>query len=125
MNINFLAILLFFIMFIYSGFTKIFDFNKTVNILKTKTNLPLIINQFGMICVIILEIFGSLILILDEYYPNIISKKITKFIYVIYMLFMIVVTLLYHPPGKTIIPFLSNLTTFGGFLYIYNQKYLQ
>ena len=31
-------------------------------------------------------------------------------------IFYIVVTIIYHPPGKSVIPFLSNLTTFAGLL---------
>ena len=118
-----LALTFFFVMFIYSGFTKIFQFAKKVSVLQTKTKLPLLINQLGMIGVIVLEIVGSLLLLLDEYMPGLIHPKIIQLIYLVYMLFMIVVTLLYHPPGKAMIPFLSNMTTFGGFMYIYSQKF--
>jgi hypothetical protein len=76
-----------------------------------------------MIGVIVLEIVGSLLLLLDEYMPGLIHPKIIQLIYLVYMVFMVVVTLLYHPPGKAMIPFLSNMTTFGGFMYIYSQKF--
>lgn len=118
-----ISLLFFFIMFIYSGFSKILNFSKKVSTLANKTGLPYSINVLGMIGVIVLEIIGSLILLFDEIYPNKIPLWMIKMIYLIYMAFMIVVTLLYHPPGKAMIPFLSNLTTFGGFMYIYSQKF--
>ena len=78
-----------------------------------------------MIGVIVLEIIGSLMLLLNEIYPGIIPQYVNKLIYLSYILFMIVVTLLYHPPGKAMVPFLSNLTTFGAFIYIYSDKFIK
>ena len=123
-NLKKIAIVLFFIMFLYSGIMKIFRFEKKVKFLKTKTGLPLVINQLGMIGVILLEIIGSLIIILHYLAPNMIkSKLIVKFTKIMFLLFLIVVTILYHPPSrKMMIPFLSNLTTFGGLLYIYAEN---
>ena len=123
MMIKNIAILLFFVMFLYSGFTKILNFDKKVLTLQKKTNLPHMINVIGMISVILLEIFGSLLVIVDSYYPNLINKKYIQFTYIMFLTFLVVVTLLYHPPGKHMIPFLSNLTTFGGLLYIYSNKF--
>lgn len=116
-----LAICLFFIMFIYSGINKFYDFDKKVRILKNKTKLPHFINVLGMIGVIILEIIGSIIIIL--YFTNLISikKLYIKFITLLFLAFLVVVTILYHPPTDKIIPFLSNLTTFAGLLYIYSD----
>tara|TARA_B100000401_G_scaffold104308_3_gene67603 strand:- start:3100 stop:3477 length:378 start_codon:yes stop_codon:yes gene_type:complete len=115
------AIVLFYVMFIYSGIMKIFSFDKKVDVLGKKTHLPLIINQLGMIGVIILEIFGSLLIIADTFNKNLIPKDLVKLTYIIYLLFLVVVTILYHPPQKQMIPFLSNLTTFAGLLYLYND----
>jgi uncharacterized membrane protein YphA (DoxX/SURF4 family) len=117
------AIILFFIMFIYSGVGKIFNFNNKVNVLQTKTKLPHMINVFGMVLVILLEIMGSILVIYDQYNPGVIDVKKIKATYLSFLIFLIVVTLLYHPPGKHMIPFLSNLTTFGGLLYIYEDKF--
>ena len=123
-NLKKIAIVLFFIMFIYSGVMKIFRFDKKVKVLKIKTGLPLIINQLGMIGVILLEIIGSIIIILHYLKPNLIkSKLIVNFTKILFLLFLIVVTFLYHPPSrKMMIPFLSNVTTFGGLLYIYAEN---
>ena len=115
-----LAIILFFIMFIYSGYQKIIHFSKKVEKLKGKTGLPYPINELGMIGVIILELIGSL-LIIYYFYGGKIDKNIIKRICELYLLFMIVVTCLYHPPTEKLIPFFSNVTTFGGFLLIYNM----
>ena len=49
-----LALTFFFVMFIYSGFTKILHFT-----VKNQNKVPLLINQLGMIGVIVLEIVGS------------------------------------------------------------------
>ena len=118
-----LSIILFFIMFIYSGIDKIISFDKQVDKLEKKTKLPRLINQIGIICVIILEIIGSIIII-EYFISNNTPKYIVKYLLYIYLLFMVVVTIMYHPPTsfkmRKITPFLSNITTFAGFLLIYN-----
>ena len=121
------AILLFFIMFIYSGINKIPNFNKLVSGLAKKTHLPSPINELGMVGVIILEVIGALVVLyyfwFGEFKLNnikLISKETVKYIILTFIAFMIVVTPLYHPPTEKIIPFLANVTTTGGFLLIYN-----
>ena len=118
-----IAICLFFTMFIYSGIMKIFRFTKKVKFLQKKTKLPLLINQLGMIGVILLEIIGSLIIVIHYLYPQAkIPVTLIKFIKSLFLIFLVVVTLLYHPPSKKVmIPFLSNLTTFGGLLYMFSD----
>ena len=118
-NLKSLAIILFFIMFIYSGFNKINGFNKKVSILQGKTHLPFFINVLGMIGVILLEIFGSLVMILYFIDNYMINKYLVKTTNILFLAFLIVVTFLYHPPTDKLIPFLSNMTTFAGLLYIY------
>ena len=115
-----IAIILFFIMFIYSGLNKIINFNKKVLNLKKKTNLNYPINELGIISVIILELIGSLVIIY-YFFEGDIDKQIIKRVSELYLVFLIVVTLLYHPPTDKMIPFLSNITTFGGMLLIYNN----
>ena len=130
------GILLASIMFIWSGQNKIFNFDKKVLTLVKKTNLDTNICMFGMVLVILLEIIGFLFLI--EYYFNksylynlfdklnifikISQKQLIQIILLLLLLFLIVVTIIYHPPNmKHPIPFLSNLTTFGLFLYVYSD----
>ena len=118
-----LSVCLFFIMFVYSGVMKVINFDKKVDILGKKTLLPKILNILGMIGVILLEIIGSIVLVFDTLYENTVSEQIIKFIYILYFIFLVVVTFLYHPPNSHMIPFLSNVTTFGGLLYIYFDKF--
>ena len=58
-----IAIVLFFIMFVYSGINKIPKFSKLVSGLAKKTHLPSPINELGMIGVILLEIIGALVVV--------------------------------------------------------------
>ena len=118
-----LSVCLFFIMFVYSGVMKVINFDKKVDILGKKTLLPKTLNILGMIGVILLEIIGSIVLVFDTLYENTVSEQIIKFIYILYFIFLVVVTFLYHPPNSQMIPFLSNVTTFGGLLYIYFDKF--
>ena len=119
LTIKQVAVVLFFLMFVYSGFMKILGFSKKTKGLSKKTGLPFPMNEMGMIGVILLEIIGSLIIVYYFLGGNV-SKEIVKKICEIYLLFLIVVTFLYHPPTDKMIPFLSNVTTFGGLLLIYN-----
>lgn len=109
---------MFFTMFIYSGFSKIKNFQKKVSVLETKTKLPHFINMLGMLGVMILEVFGSIIMILYFSDNRNISTQLTQLICNLFIVFLIVVTILYHPPWDKKIPFLSNLTTLSGLLII-------
>jgi len=69
--------------------------------------------------VILLEIFGSIIIILRVLYlqnPEVskILLPLSNIVLILFLLFLIIVTALYHPPNKGTIPFLSNCSTFGG-----------
>lgn len=89
--------------------------------LEKKTRLPHIINVLGMIGVIILEIIGSLLMIMYFINNKIVNKHIIQLVNLLFLAFVIIVTFLYHPPTDKMIPFLSNMTTFGGLLYIYTD----
>ncbi len=117
-----LSVCLFFVMFLYSGVMKVLHFDKKVDVLGKKTLLPKMLNILGMIGVILLEVIGTIILIFDALYENSVPEQIINFIYILYLLFLVVVTFLYHPPNTHMIPFLSNVTTFGGLLYIYFDR---
>ena len=120
-----IGVLLFFIMFVFSGVGKIMNFQKKTKGLAKKTKLPYPMNELGMIGVILLEIIGALIIVGYFWFPQItqkyIQKEYIKYICLSFIAFMVVVTPLYHPPHKQIIAFLSNVTTTGGFLLIYNM----
>jgi hypothetical protein len=112
-------------MFVYSGYDKIVYFNSKITSLNNKLskyNLPNSILKFGMILVILLETLGPIIIllrmILGKNSPNIL-KIFSNVTFVCYILFLIVVTLIYHPPNDKIIPFLSNCTTLGGIILMF------
>ena len=128
------GILLASLMFIWSGINKIFNFNKKVKTLSKKTKLNNTVSSIGMVLVILLELVGFVFLI-EYFYQkqtvyNIFSqinrlvvlsqKQLIQIILLLTLIFLVVVTLIYHPfDHKKPIPFLSNLTTFGLFLYVY------
>ena len=119
------AVLLFFVMFVYSGVMKITGFAKKTKGLSKKTGFPYPINELGMLGVILLEVVGSLIIVFyfwgqKDIFGIRLEKEYMEYLVKIYLLFLIVVTFLYHPPTEQLIPFLSNVTTFGGLLLIYN-----
>lgn len=132
------GILLASIMFLWSGMKKILMFDKKVGVLSNKTNLSKIICQFGMILVILLEILGFMF-ILEYYFKESVlydifnklnkfvklsQKQLVQIILILVLIFLIVVTLIYHPLDlKKPIPFLSNLTTFGLFLFVYSDSF--
>ena len=118
MNSRQISVILFFVMFIYSGFNKIFNFSKKVSVLSTKTGLPLLVNQLGMLGVILLELIGSVIIILYFFNCKYVDYNLVMYTNYLFLLFLIAVTFMYHPPWRTPIPFLSNLTTFAGLLLL-------
>ena len=137
-----LASLLFFIMFVYSGINKCRFFSRKVKTLSKKLskNTPRAslvgFSKLAMSLVIILEIFGSIYLIsyicfLRPKYISIVGKDkkretITNILKIVaitilalFVIFLILATAIYHPPtDNKLIPFLSNLTTLGGILFI-------
>ena len=125
-NTIILASLIFYIMFIYSGYDKIIHFSNKIKGLDNKLSqyikLDEFILDFGMTLVILLEIFGPIIIlarmILGKDAPNIL-KILSIFTFICFILFLIVVTLIYHPPNDKIIPFLSNCTTLSGIIIMF------
>lgn len=118
MNSRQISVILFFVMFIYSGFNKIFNFSKKVSVLSAKIGLPLLFNQLGMLGVILLELIGSAIIILYFFNCKYVDYNLVMYTNNLFLLFLIAVTFMYHPPWRTPIPFLSNLTTFAGLLLL-------
>lgn len=128
------GILLASLMFIWSGINKIFNFNKKVKTLSKKTKLNNTVSSIGMVLVILLELVGFVFLIEYFYQKQTVynmfsqinrlvvlsQKQLIQIILLLTLAFLVVVTLIYHPfDHKKPIPFLSNLTTFGLFLYVY------
>jgi len=127
LSLKCISIILISIMFLWSGVQKILHFQNKVTVLSKKTNMPKWLSSLGMIGVIILEILGFILLIGNcckltfPFLPKWLSRKqMIEYILLAILAFLIVVTFIYHPPSmKKPIPFLSNLSIFGAFLYIY------
>lgn len=123
------GILVMSVMFLWSGVNKILSFDKKVETLVKKTGWPVMLCIVGMIGVIILESIGFILLL--EYYlnmpiltkllsPLIGQRELIQLILITIILFIIVVTLIYHPLDVSRpIPFLTNLTILGAFIYVY------
>jgi membrane-anchored protein YejM (alkaline phosphatase superfamily) len=113
-------------MFVFSGYDKIIHFNDKVKSLNNKLlkyiKLPDSLLKIGMILVILLEIIGPIIIlsriILGKNSPNIL-KIFSNITFICYILFLIVVTFIYHPPNDKTIPFLSNCTTLAGIILMF------
>lgn len=128
-NMKGFGILIISVMFIWSGINKILNFEKKVKTLVKKTGWPDGLCYLGMIGVIILEIVG--VILLNEYFLDtkiltnitemfIKQKQLIQLILITMILFIILVTIIYHPLDMNRpIPFLTNLTILGAFIYIY------
>jgi uncharacterized membrane protein YphA (DoxX/SURF4 family) len=107
------------VLYIYSGYEKILDLNKTAESLHSKLNiLPMNLCIIAIIGVIILELFGSLFIIYSVY--NNTNKKEVYYTIIAFILFNIMATLLYHYPNnhKQLMNFLKNLSITGGFVFL-------
>ena len=132
-NMKSFAILVMSVMFIWSGINKILNFDKKVSVLEKKTGLPEMLCMTGMVCVIILELLGFILLLEYFFKMPVLTKILEKFIkqeqlirliLISIILFIIVVTLIYHPLNfERPIPFLTNLTILGSFIYIYDDMF--
>jgi uncharacterized membrane protein YphA (DoxX/SURF4 family) len=113
-------------MFIYSGYDKINNFNDKIKSLDSKLSQYIKFSEpilkFAMILVILLELVGPIIIlsrmILGKNAPKIL-KLLSNITFICFIFFLIIVTLIYHPPTDKIIPFLSNCTTLGGIVIIF------
>lgn len=106
-------------LYIYSGYEKMLDLNKTAESLHSKLDiLPMNLCVFAIIGVIILEFFGSLFVIYSVY--NNTNKKEVYYTIIAFILFNIAATLLYHYPSnqKQFMNFLKNLSITGGFVFL-------
>lgn len=111
------------LMFFLSGINKIFNFDKTVLILSDKINpiisLDMNLYKLAIVLVIILEIVAPYIIVSNSYKKSK-DKKYSLYSGYLLILFVILATLIYHPPDITnynkSIPFWSNVALTGGLL---------
>jgi len=123
MNLILISTIYITLLFFLSGFHKIKDFISVTKGFMKKTKLPLTLSKIIIIGVILLEIIAPLIISLYSYNSNPKLYTYTKLSLLGLILFTILATFLYHfPPfGSNYYSFMSNLSTLGGLLLLYNH----
>ena len=110
------------LIFFLAGFNKIRHFNQVSKGLSHKTRLPLILSKLVIIMVIILEIIAPFMITVSAYYTSANMEMYAKLSILGLIIFTVLATLLYHfpPYGANAYSFMSNLSTIGGLLLLYN-----
>jgi len=123
MNLILISTIYITLLFFLSGFHKIKDFISVTKGFMKKTKVPLTLSKIIIIGVILLEIIAPLIISLYSYNSNPKLYAYTKLSLLGLILFTILATFLYHfPPfGSNYYSFMSNLSTLGGLLLLYNH----
>lgn len=126
MNLILIATIYITLLFFISGFHKIKDFMKTVKGFMNKTNIPLSLAKIIISGVILLEIVAPFIIALYSYNSNPKLYTYTKLSLLGLIIFTILATLIYHfPPfGENYYSFMSNLSTLGGLLLLYQHFFI-
>jgi len=114
------------LLFFISGFHKIKDFMDVVKGFMNKTKLPLLLAKIIISGVILLEIVAPFIISLYSYNSNPKLYTYTKLSLLGLIVFTILATLLYHfpPLGSNYYSFMSNLSTLGGLLLLYQHFFI-
>lgn len=88
-----------------------------------KTKLPFTLSKIIIIGVILLEIIAPLIIYVYSYNANPLLYTYTKLSLLGLMAFTILATFMYHfpPLGENYYSFMSNLSTLGGLLLLYQH----
>ena len=124
---NSIAIVCHYLMFLYSGIDKIINYNNKITNLKNILPKPLKnlnnwVYHFCIMISILLLTIGSMLMILDSLQINKLKPNFKKMIIKLFITWMIIVTvLIHHPFKKQKIPFLSNLSNIGGFIYMHEN----
>jgi uncharacterized membrane protein YphA (DoxX/SURF4 family) len=123
MNLVLISTIYITLLFFISGFHKIKDFMNVVKGFMNKTKVPLSLSKIIISGVILLEIVAPFIIALYSYNANPKLYTYTKLSLLGLIIFTILATLLYHfPPfGSNYYSFMSNLSTLGGLLLLYQH----
>lgn len=113
-----ISLLIFFIYFIISGYNKTNNFKKVSKSLMNKLNIPVLLSQILLFLAILLEVFGSLIIVLNNLFFSF-PEILMHFTYLTYLLFLLLVTFIYHPYKKDPYKFLANTSLFAAILFFY------
>lgn len=110
------------LLFFLAGFNKIKEFSQVSKGLAQKTRLPLLLSKLVIVLVIIIEIIAPFIITVSAYYPSARMEMYAKLSIVVLIAFTILATLLYHfpPYGANSYSFMSNISTIGGLMLLYN-----
>ena len=111
------------LLFFVSGFHKIKDFMNVVKGFMSKTSIPLSLAKIIIIGAILLEIAAPFIIALYSYNANPKLYIYAKLSVLGLIVFTILATMLYHfpPIGSNYYSFMSNLSTLGGLLLLYQH----
>jgi uncharacterized membrane protein YphA (DoxX/SURF4 family) len=126
MNLILISTIYITLLFFISGFDKIKDFMKVVKGFMNKTKLPLLLSKIIISVVILLEIVAPFIIALYSYNANPKLYTYAKLSILGLILFTILATFLYHfpPTGSNYYSFMSNLSTLGGLLLLYQHFFI-
>ena len=123
MNTLFIASLLILLLFINSGYGKIFNINGTAELLKSKVNLdlPFFLYTLAIVIVVLLELVGASLIL----YSSLTNKnKLYAYYSVLGLIgFTILATLLFNLSPFEIekISLLKNLSIIGGLLLLLDK----
>ena len=123
MNLILISTIYITLLFFISGFHKITDFIQVVKEFTNRTKIPFILSKIIIIGVILLEIIAPLIISIYSYNHNPLLYTYTKLSLLGLMAFTVLATFMYHfPPfGTNYYSFMSNLSTMGGLLLLYQH----
>jgi len=123
MNTLFIASLLILLLFINSGYGKMFNINGTAELLKSKVNLdlPFFLYTLAIVIVVLLELVGASLIL----YSSLTNKnKLYAYYSVLGLIeFTILASLLFHlsPFEKQKINLLKNISIIGGLLLLLDK----
>ena len=111
------------LLFFLSGFHKITDFIQVVKEFTNRTKIPFTLSKIIIIGVILLEIIAPLIISIYSYNSNPLLYTYAKLSLLGLIVFIILATFMYHfpPVGQNYYSFMSNLSTLGGLLLLYQH----
>lgn len=116
----FIAVILITLLFLLSGLNKLQNISGTAKYLQDKVKINIDFNLYKLliICVIILQIFGPIIILYHMYTKS--YKEYAKLSANLLILFTIIATIIFHypPVGKDYYSFMSNLSTIGGLMLV-------
>ena len=126
-----ICLILYLSLFISAGVNKIKTFNDQSLGLSKKLNISNTLGKLGISSAIFIELILSLVIILYfitvpylKQYDKISSKtsEIINYIMIgiisLFIIFMITITIIYHPPRDDMGVFLNRLTIIGGFGFL-------